>query len=126
MQTVLAAMTVLGMIGGPILGGLLADHAGWRWAFRLNLPLGLAAWLLIALVLPQCRPATAPTGRLDAAGVLLLTGGPSAPFPLTSVLLLLIGWAPARRWAVRDLAVATPNSRVAARGSRPSEQRGRV
>ncbi|MFF9641274.1 MFS transporter [Kitasatospora aureofaciens] len=95
MQTVLAAMTVLGMIGGPILGGLLADHAGWRWAFRLNLPLGLAAWLLIALVLPQCRPATAPTGRLDAAGVLLLTGG----LGLVLIGLGLKGNTSAGRWS---------------------------
>ncbi|WBP90810.1 MFS transporter [Kitasatospora cathayae] len=75
MQTALAAMMVLGLVGGPILGGLLADHAGWRWSFWLNLPLGLAAWALIALTLPEHRPATTPPGRLDAAGILLLTSG---------------------------------------------------
>ena len=30
MQTAMGTMLVLGMVGGPILGGLLADHAGWR------------------------------------------------------------------------------------------------
>ncbi|MFH9424323.1 MFS transporter [Streptomyces sp. NPDC017529] len=75
MQTVLAAMMVLGMVGGPIVGGLLADHAGWRWAFWLNLPLGLAAAAVLTLVLPDRRSASAPSGRLDVAGVLLLTAG---------------------------------------------------
>ena len=27
---------------GPSLGGILVDQAGWRWAFFVNLPIGLA------------------------------------------------------------------------------------
>ncbi|WP_312018726.1 MFS transporter [Streptomyces sp. I05A-00742] len=75
MQTVLATMMVLGMVGGPVVGGLLADHAGWRWAFWLNLPIGLAAAAVLTLALPDRRPAVAPSGRLDTAGILLLAGG---------------------------------------------------
>jgi EmrB/QacA subfamily drug resistance transporter len=75
MQTAMGAMLVLGLVGGPIVGGLLADHAGWRWAFWLNLPIGLAAGAVLVLVLPDRRPAVAPSGRLDIAGVLLLAAG---------------------------------------------------
>ncbi|MFI5821284.1 MFS transporter [Streptomyces rishiriensis] len=75
MQTVLATMMVLGMVGGPIIGGLLADHVGWRWAFWLNLPIGLAASLVLARFLPDHRPAAAPSGRLDVAGIALLAAG---------------------------------------------------
>ncbi|HZE41023.1 MAG TPA: MFS transporter [Stackebrandtia sp.] len=75
MQTLLAGMMVLGMVGGPVIGGLLADNAGWRWAFWINLPIGIAAGLTIALALPQRRPANAPNGKLDTGGIVLLVAG---------------------------------------------------
>ncbi|MEU1388391.1 MULTISPECIES: MDR family MFS transporter [unclassified Nonomuraea] len=74
MQTLLAAMMIVGMVGGPLVGGLLADHAGWRWAFLVNLPAGALAATLIALLLPDRRPPRS-SGRLDAAGIALLTAG---------------------------------------------------
>ncbi|GAA0390645.1 EmrB/QacA family drug resistance transporter [Acrocarpospora corrugata] len=38
----------LGMVAGPLLGGLLAEHLGWRWIFLGNLPLGLLVLLTAA------------------------------------------------------------------------------
>ena len=35
-----------GGAAGPALGGVLVDHGGWRWAFWINLPLGLVALLV--------------------------------------------------------------------------------
>src|SRR5690606_34090839 len=37
-----AAISAAGFAGGPVLGGLLVDAAGWRLLFALNLPVALA------------------------------------------------------------------------------------
>lgn len=41
---------------GPVIGGLLAQGS-WRWAFLLNLPVGLVAFALAARGLPRNAPA---------------------------------------------------------------------
>jgi EmrB/QacA subfamily drug resistance transporter len=40
LSTVVAA---LGVSAGPTLGGLITEHASWRWIFYLNVPLGVLA-----------------------------------------------------------------------------------
>jgi EmrB/QacA subfamily drug resistance transporter len=64
-------------IAGPLVGGLLVDHASWRWVFYVNLPLGAAALMGLRLRLPAPEPAPA-AHRLDAAGAALLAGATSA------------------------------------------------
>ncbi|GAB3586678.1 DHA2 family efflux MFS transporter permease subunit [Calidifontibacter terrae] len=38
---------------GPILGGVLVDHAGWEWIFIINVPVGVLALVLAQLMVPD-------------------------------------------------------------------------
>jgi MFS family permease len=40
---------------GPILGGLLTTHVGWRWIFYVNLPVSVIAVAMTALVITESR-----------------------------------------------------------------------
>ncbi|NEA65496.1 MFS transporter [Streptomyces sp. SID12488] len=79
-QGMMAGVMALAMIGGPLVGGALTDHLGWRWSFYINLPLGVVALAAISAVLhlPKKRAKT----RIDYPGVALLTVG------ITSIVLV--------------------------------------
>lgn len=64
---------LLGPIGGPILGGWLIGAYGWEWIFLINLPIGLTAFTLAAIMFPKDR--SAPSEALDITGMLLLSPG---------------------------------------------------
>ncbi|MEU9130885.1 MFS transporter [Kitasatospora sp. NPDC048540] len=51
-----AAAQALGLALGPTLGGLLVTHASWRWAFWINVPIGLFGILAGWFLLPRTRP----------------------------------------------------------------------
>src|SRR6266487_5646102 len=51
-QGYIAATFAVATIVGPLLGGLLTEHASWRWVFFVNLPVGLAALAGLARRVP--------------------------------------------------------------------------
>jgi DHA2 family multidrug resistance protein-like MFS transporter len=60
-----AAMSAI----GPVLGGVLLAVSSWEWLFAINVPLGLAALMLVLRALPGER--RAGQGRFDSAGAVL-------------------------------------------------------
>ena len=45
----------MSMAAGPVLGGLLVETIGWRSIFWVNVPVGIAALVLAARVIPESR-----------------------------------------------------------------------
>ncbi|WP_165063163.1 DHA2 family efflux MFS transporter permease subunit [Marisediminicola senii] len=58
-------------IAGPLLGGFFVDHLTWQWAFYINIPIGIAAFVITFLALSL--PSKKATRRLDIPGVVLLS-----------------------------------------------------
>lgn len=90
-QGMTAIVVAAGTIGGPLVGGFVTDELGWRWAFGINLPLGLLtlAWVTVFLKLPAQRR----RARIDWLGALLLGTAIAA-------LVLVTTWAGSRfAWA---------------------------
>jgi EmrB/QacA subfamily drug resistance transporter len=58
---------------GVLLGGVLTGLLSWNWIFLVNVPIGVAVWVLASRILPANEDATTQ-GRLDLPGALLVTG----------------------------------------------------
>jgi EmrB/QacA subfamily drug resistance transporter len=87
---------------GPTFGGLIAQYLSWHYVFFINVPIGIAALIWGARVIP--RSATTPGQRLDVAGAL------TALIFLSSLLLYANqgetwGWASPRSIALVGTAV---------------------
>jgi EmrB/QacA subfamily drug resistance transporter len=59
---------------GPVLGGWFIQHGSWRWAFFINVPLGLAVLILTLWKVPESTAGN-PNAQLDWPGGLLAAAG---------------------------------------------------
>ena len=66
---------------GPVLGGVITDALSWHWIFYVNLPIGAAAFVIIARAMR--KPVRTHAHRIDYLGSALLTGA------ITAALLML-------------------------------------
>jgi EmrB/QacA subfamily drug resistance transporter len=109
-ERVPVALAVWGAVGavagavGPSLGALVVDGAGWRWAFYLNLPVGVVAFVAGRRVLPEGRESD-PGPVPDPVGALVLVAG-MALVALGVVQADSWGFGGASTWAVIGAGVA--------------------
>jgi EmrB/QacA subfamily drug resistance transporter len=72
MSGLFGAVFGLSSIFGPLLGAYITDYIHWRWVFYINLPIGLAALLFIALYYKESP--VHEKQRIDWAGAVTLVG----------------------------------------------------
>ena len=87
-QVYFASVFVVSSLAGPLLGGFIAQHLHWSWIFWINLPIGLAAYLMTNNKL-KLLPRHEKLHRLDYLGAVLL-------ILATSCLLLALSWGGTR------------------------------
>ncbi|MEU9554841.1 MDR family MFS transporter [Streptomyces fumanus] len=103
-QGMMAAVMALAMIGGPLVGGTITDHWGWRWSFYINLPLGVVTLALISVVLHL--PKKRAQARIDYLGAALLTIGITAIVLVTTWGGTEYAWTSARIMELIGIGVA--------------------
>jgi EmrB/QacA subfamily drug resistance transporter len=70
-----SGFTAITAAAGPVLGGWLVQHASWRWAFFINLPIAAVVLAITLLRVPESRNEDLRHVRLDWIGTLLVTLG---------------------------------------------------
>ncbi len=102
-QTYTSSTFIVSTVGGPLLGGFIAEHLHWSWIFWINVPLCALAYLLTHNVL-QRLPRHDRPHALDCSGALLMVGAAIA-------LMLALTWG-GRRYGWGSPQILAPVRRL--------------
>ncbi|MCW8445034.1 DHA2 family efflux MFS transporter permease subunit [Fluoribacter gormanii] len=72
-MSIVVMVASLGMMLGPLLGGIITYRFSWRWIFWVNIPFGVLAVILSSKLLPSMPPRPVPP--LDKLGFILFGSG---------------------------------------------------
>jgi EmrB/QacA subfamily drug resistance transporter len=67
-----AGVSMAAVASGPIVAGLVVEHASWRWVFFLNVPVAIVAVCVGGWVIAESRDEKAADERFDLAGMTVL------------------------------------------------------
>jgi EmrB/QacA subfamily drug resistance transporter len=89
---------------GLLLGGILTQALSWQWIFFVNVPIGIAAFVLSSRFVPESRAEKRPAG-IDVAGALSVTVG-LVVLVYTIVKAQSFGWGSANTLGLGAVAIA--------------------
>ncbi|WEV75303.1 MDR family MFS transporter [Bifidobacterium sp. ESL0800] len=69
---VMGAVFAVSSVAGPLIGGWLTSGPGWRWAFWINLPLGVLALAAVSVFLHLPKPSRENQSHIDYFGMALI------------------------------------------------------
>ncbi|NUR70517.1 MAG: MFS transporter [Hamadaea sp.] len=81
-QGAMGAVFGLSSVFGPLLGGLFTDHLSWRWAFYVNVPIGIIVMIVSFTTMPKIARGVKPI--IDYLGIFVIAAASSAAILLTS------------------------------------------
>jgi EmrB/QacA subfamily drug resistance transporter len=67
---IFSSVTGLAVLGGPVIGGAIAQGLDWQWIFWINVPVGLVG---LPFILGRLRESRGPDTSFDLGGGLLAT-----------------------------------------------------
>jgi drug resistance transporter, EmrB/QacA subfamily len=73
-QGVLGGVFGLTAVAGPLLGGWITDAFSWHWIFYINIPVGIAAMVVLAMAIPPIKHKIKDRSIDFLGGALLIVG----------------------------------------------------
>lgn len=81
-QGALGAVFAVVTVVGPLLGGVFTDHLSWRWAFYVNVPVGIALMAFCYYAMPRLEPTAHPI--IDYLGIGVIAAASACLILMTS------------------------------------------
>jgi len=80
----------IAVVAGPLIGSAIVQYTSWRWVFYVNIPVGIAGFVIVLATLDPLRPTL--IRKFDVVGAALLVSWVAAVmFPLYQI--VDSGWA---------------------------------